>query len=126
MDSYAHEVKELGIYDTGSFRIGNETADLSNMTYGVSHKGMEAYRQRISSELYSEIWKKLDSVAEIQRAIDSGWQGLSRDKFYNDFIETVVKIRNDIDKEFQDLNARLVELEMNYFKQDEELTRSDY
>lgn len=103
----------MGLFSTGSTNVG-----IDGLTIGVSKEGMEEYRESLRISLLEDTKTKLQDVAAIQAAIDSGWQGYARDHFFEDFDQQIEKIIEDLQKEYEDLDNRLTELEENYFGQD--------
>ena len=102
----------------GLFTTKGENLGIDSLTIGVSRAGMEEYRESLKMHLLEETKTKLEDVAEIQTAIDNGWQGQARDQFLVDFDQQIGKIIEDLQKEYDDLDHRLIELSENYLNQD--------
>ena len=103
----------MGLFSTGAQNVG-----IDSLTIGVSQQGMEEYREALRMSLLEDTKTKLQDVGAIQTAIDAGWQGVARDRFFQDFDQQIEKIIQDLQKEYEDLDHRLEELEENYFAQD--------
>lgn len=103
------------------FTKDSRNVDIETMTQGVSKVGMTSYIDALKISLLDEVKSKLEDVNAIQVAVDAGWQGKSRDKFFELFEESINKIEEDLKNEFNDLNGRLNELANNYYKQDSDL-----
>ena len=78
-------------------------------------------REALRMSLLEDTKTKLQDVGAIQTAIDAGWQGVARDRFFQDFDQQIEKIIQDLQKEYEDLDHRLEELEENYFAQDNDM-----
>ncbi len=98
-------------------KYGDDMA-LSDMTVGISEKGMEKYREDLKHDLLNTVIKEINDTKALESAINKNWQGVARDRFIDDFNDAREKIGKDLNKEYKDLSARLVELETNYFAQD--------
>ena len=104
---------------TGSKELGIE-----GLNIGYSEQGLKDYRRILEDNLIRETGKVLMNVNEIESAINAGWQGKSRDVFMEQLGRTIKNIINDLNDEYDDLNARFKEIENNYITQDEELMNS--
>lgn len=91
---------------------------IDSLTIGVSHAGMEAYRDALRVELLQTTRDLINDFSEVESSINSCWQGQARDKFLDIFRQTREQIANDLEAEYNDLNSRIQELEYAYFKQD--------
>ena len=100
------------------FTQGNQKVDIGNLSYGVSKKGMETYLTNLKAELLTDSKKKLEDVKAIQAAVDAGWQGIARDKFFVDFEQAINNIIKHLESEYGDLQSRLVEMANSYYSQD--------
>lgn len=103
------------------FKQNNTGVDIADMTQGVSKAGMQTYIDSLKISLLDEVKSKLEDVGAIQTAVDAGWQGKSRDKFFEMFEKSINEIEDDLEAEFKDLNGRLNELANNYYSQDNDL-----
>lgn len=89
---------------------------------GVSKQGMEQYMEALKIELLDSVKEKLNTEFDaIMIEINKGWQGSSRDRFEEKFRKQIGHIKNDLEDEYKDLSARLVELANFYYKQDESM-----
>lgn len=95
-----------------------ENLGIDSLTIGVSHAGMDAYRDALRMEILQTTRDLIDDVADVETSINNCWQGVSRDRFLEAFQQTREQIKNDLDAEYNDLDARLSELEYAYYQQD--------
>lgn len=103
------------------FKQNNTGVDIADLTQGVSRKGMDMYSNNMYKELVEQVRYKLEDVSAIQTAVDAGWQGESRDKFLADFEANIRIVENQIKDEYYALDARIIELTGNYYRQDRDL-----
>ena len=103
--------------------MGHGSSDLSieDLTTGISKSGMEQFQEDIKINILVNISEKIEDVAELEAAINAGWQGASRDRFLKDFKEVRKAIIADLKEEYKDVEARLEEVKNNYFRQDNNL-----
>lgn len=100
------------------------TTDLGidSLSIGVSTSGMESYQADLRAELLTDTVNKLqEEYQNIMNVINTGWQGVARDRFDTQFQNTCEKIGEDLTAEYNDLEARLAELQAFYFDQDQNL-----
>lgn len=100
---------------------GATNATIGDLSIAVDKNGMEAYRGNLRVKLIVECETKLDDTEALVTAINAGWQGISRDKFLKALNKEIEDVKNDLEREYQDLNNRLIELESYYYKQDQEM-----
>lgn len=98
--------------------MATENLGIDSLTIGVSRSGMDAYREELKMEVIQTTKELIDDYADVETAINNCWQGVSRDRFLDKFKNTREQIKNDLDAEYNDLNARLEELEYMYYQQD--------
>jgi uncharacterized protein YukE len=91
---------------------------IDNLDIGVSAAGTEAYLENLKASLLTEVSTKIDDVEAITSALNSAWQGESRDKFDARFEKMREDIKSDLEAEYNDLAARLSELTNSYLHQD--------
>lgn len=101
---------------TGSTDVG-----ISDLTMGVSKSGMAKYKEDLKTNVLVKVSDKINDVTTVITAIEAGWQGISRDNFLTDFAAARGSICADLKEEYNDLQARLEELEDSYFRQDASL-----
>lgn len=97
---------------------GFDGLGIDSLSTGISAKGMEGYKESLRADLLITSKEKINNFSELQLALEKGWQGASLDKFKTQFTETAQKICDDLDKEYQDLENRLSDLETAYFNVD--------
>lgn len=98
--------------------MATENLGIDSLTIGVSHAGMDAYRDALKLEILQTTKELIDDFSDVETSINNCWQGVSRDRFLNVFQQTREQIKNDLDAEYNDLDARLSELEYAYYQQD--------
>ena len=91
---------------------------IQDLTTGISTSGMQAYREELKSSLLLSSQEKLRSLQEVETALNEGWQGTAADRFKTQMNATVEKICEDLQKEYADLENRLIDLESAYFNAD--------
>lgn len=106
------------------FKTDANKVNITDLTYGISYKGMESYIENLKLELLENVKKKLKDVKGIQNAVDAGWQGEARDQFYKDFGDTIEHVIESLEKEYKALNYRLNELASSYYAQDYDMYRN--
>ena len=100
------------------FKTGRTDMDaMKDVSYGLSKKGMDKYIDDLKLDI-DAVKKAVKDVDGIQKAVDKGWQGYSRDVFYQDFDESIENLLDSVEKEYKDLKNRLEELEDNLINQD--------
>ena len=99
-----------------------ENLDLSALDIGISSSGMDEYKQNLKATLLTETTTKLmEEYENVMAVINTGWQGVSRDRFDTQFKTMCETIGADLDAEYADLEARFAELQAFYFEQDRAL-----
>ncbi len=101
----------------------NNNIGISDMTTGIDSTGMQNYVESLKLHLLQEVKDDIDDVQSIVDTINSGWQGVSRDRFLASFEKARESIKADLDQEFNNVVGRLSELQTNYFKQDENMVQ---
>ena len=101
-------------YDSHDLGIGD-------LSIGVDSKGMAQYISDLKAEILKTVGTAIDDVNDVTTAINSCWQGKSKETFLKDFAKTRELIKDDLEKEYKDLKARLQELESFYFEQDQKM-----
>ena len=101
--------------------LGNESRDLTfeaGITEGVSKQGMEDYLEKLKAELLVGVANVMDETEDMVNVINQGWQGVSRDKFFEQFDKAISATKADLYYEYCDLVNKLSELAQNYYSQD--------
>lgn len=101
--------------------MATENLGIDSLTIGVSHAGMDAYRDELKMAVIQETKELIDDYANVESAINNCWQGIARDRFLDAFEEIREKIKEDLDAEYNDLDNRLDELEYMYYQQDKNM-----
>lgn len=101
--------------------MGATNMTIDTMTQGVDHAGMETYREALKAEVLENTRTLINDVDEVESSINSAWQGVSRDRFLNDFSKSRESISTDLEAEYRNLEARLNELEYMYYQQDQNM-----
>lgn len=98
--------------------MNSNNLGIGDLDIGVSQQGMEQYISELRFELLQTSKEKINSVDTIVNAINNGWQGRSRDIFLEKFSTAREEICADLDKEYQDLENRLTDLQSAYYAAD--------
>lgn len=104
---------------------GSKNLGIDDLTIGVSRKGMEQYKHELKISVLNETKDKIDDVDNVVKAINNCWQGQARDKFLSQFAATREKIKEDLKREYNDLEQRLIELEHQYYDQDKSMMEGE-
>lgn len=95
---------------------------MDSLSIGVSTSGMDTYREQLKADLLDKTVEKLNAELDaILQVINTGWQGVARDRFEKQLRDMCDKIGADLSAEYADLSARLDELQAFYFEQDQKL-----
>ncbi len=92
---------------------------IGNLDVGLSIAGIDEYLNSMKVNLLASTEELLDNVASVEQAINAGWQGMSKDKFLEDFMVARSTIKNDLALEYEDVVARFQELKNNFMYQDQ-------
>ena len=99
----------------------NEQLDMSSLDLGFSREGMKQYIENLRLNMLEEAKKAIDDFGDVEININRAWQGQARDKFLREFEDARTKVKEDLDLEFNDLEARLSEIGSFYLKQDQNM-----
>ena len=113
--------KQANFNDVVDMAPGANNVGIDDLTIGISAAGMEEYKKNLKAYLLTQSVDKINDTSTLEAAINNGWQGASRDVFMEKFNQMRESIVNDLSKEFDDLSARLEELEEDYFAQDNKM-----
>lgn len=95
---------------------------IDSLSIGVSATGMSEYKEALKADLLVATKTKLEEERNnIMNVINTGWQGVARNRFENQLKKMCDDIGTDLEAEYKDLEARLDELETFYFNQDQSL-----
>ncbi len=95
---------------------------IDSLSIGISASGMSEYKEALKAELLVATKTKLEEERNnIMNIINTGWQGVARNRFDDQLKKMCDEIGNDLEAEYKDLEARLDELEAFYFNQDKSL-----
>lgn len=101
-----------------AFTVGGNDLGFEGISEGISKQGMEAYLEQLKLDLLNSVSEKLDDTQDMQNAINAGWQGASRDKFYRKFDTAIEATKEDLAAEYADLVNKLSELAQDFYAQD--------
>ena len=94
----------------------------SSLDYGFSSAGMQSLDTSLNELLYEDIKKKLDDLeSSVEDQLNNCWQGLSHDRFVGDLKLYILKVENEIQKEYNNLRENMNDLSAYYLKQDDEM-----
>ena len=95
---------------------------IDEMTIGVDKGGIESYKEQLKADLLTSVSDQLDSSQEaIVTAIKAGWRGASEEKFERDLDEAIKAIKRDLKEEYDDVSARIDDLQSYYYAEDSKL-----
>lgn len=97
---------------------GTENLVIADLSIGISASGMDSYKESLKADLLITSKEKINNFAEVEAALNKGWQGAALDKFKTQLQTTATKICEDLDKEYQDLENRLTDIQSAYFSAD--------
>ena len=95
--------------------------DISQFNIGVSHDGTVRYRLLLHTIVFVETVELINQYEPIVTAVEAGWQGASARAFLTEFEERREEIKGFLQRESDDIENRLLELETSYFRQDMEM-----
>ena len=115
----------MGIYGGKDLFVDNDKkGELDSLDIGFSISGLLKYRMLLKENLILETRNKLENVSAIESALNTAWQGNSREKFKKQFEYTIGTVIQDIEDEYYDLDIRFDEIQSNYIQQDQDLMNS--
>ena len=98
---------------------GSEIMTFDGVTEGIDKDGIKTYMEELKLELLDSVKEKIDAKDAVEDKINAGWQGVARDNFLRQFATQRNRIKDDLEKEYLDLIARIHEIQNFYFKQDQ-------
>lgn len=105
----------------GIFGGNSNSLGIENLDIGFSESGFNEYKKTLEADLIAKTEEILKNQTAVIEAINAGWQGKSRDIFVEQFQNTVNRIIDDLNYEYQDLEERFKEIQNNYYEQDNNL-----
>lgn len=106
--------------------MNSENLGMSDLSIGVNKNGMENYIHMLLDSLFVQTKKNIQDVSDVITAINSGWQGVSRDNFINDLNGTISEMVSNLDLQKNNLETQLTTLMYNYLNLDADLYGNDY
>lgn len=105
------------------FTTGAEIANTDEFDVGVSKDGAEKFLEAVKANILTDMESVLggEAAEAVQKALDDGWTGDSKNKFITDLNAAVKAIKEDLEKEYTDLETRVNELANTFYKQDQEM-----
>ncbi len=94
---------------------------IGDMSHGFSQEGAEAYLAELNAKAITETKNILGDTAEIQKALEAGWQGQAQINFMQNFNESVVKIQEALDNCSQALNSEFSQITNAWIEQDSKM-----
>lgn len=98
--------------------IKSKELGIQNLDIGFSEEGLKDYIKKLELEIIEELDNVFNDTGDVVSAINSGWQGRSRDLFLGHLTASLHQISGDIRLEFDDLSRRFTEVETSYYQQD--------
>ncbi len=76
---------------------------IDSLSIGISSSGMTEYKEALKADLLLSTKAKLEEErTNIINSINTGWQGVARDRFEKQLTDECNKISEDLEKEYQD------------------------
>lgn len=100
---YDERGNALGIGSGGN--SGNLGID--NLTVGASLQGTVKYIEELKTGMINDVFKAIDNTDEVITAINNCWQGESKDRFLSDFALVRETIKADLQKEYENVEAKI-------------------
>lgn len=98
-------------------KIGIEDLDIA-----ISETGIEDYMDQLKIDILTNMKKSLKTERDnIISKVSAGWVGKSEEKFEKQLKSTVETIIDDLEDEYKDLKARLIDLANFYYDQDKNM-----
>ena len=107
------------------FQGGATETDLSDLTIGVDNGGFFNFITNVVNDTTNNLHKELEKTEGIIEAVNKGWQGVSRDIFLEQLDSSIEKIKNDISREHDQLQAILLEVMDSYYSIDSNLLSNE-
>ena len=99
----------------------DSSLDIASLSTGISQGGMETLKNTINVDVLNEVYKVIDDVSTIESALNMAWNGESKNRFWEMFIERSNDVKDHLQNEYYDLCDRLTEIEQHYVRQDDAL-----
>ncbi|MFI3260579.1 MAG: hypothetical protein R3Y13_02580 [bacterium] len=93
--------------------------------YGYSADGVAALKKSIEMGLLTDVSESMKDISKIVTSVQENWSGTSANNFCDILNDKVVKISEDIQEEYDDLESRINELQSMYQQQDEKVLSAD-
>ena len=97
---------------------GGRDMAFTQVTHGISKQGIEGYLEYLKLSIITQIEQKLDDTSGFETAINKGWQGASRDVFFEKVGKAIKSTKDEINAEFNNLRLKLSQLTNDYYGQD--------
>ena len=94
---------------------------IDNLDIGVSTRGASEYFQSLQAQLLTGVETIVNDTEAVIAALDKGWQGVSRDKFDQQFQAAREQLLMDLRKEYTDLVTKIGEVVESYINQDKNM-----
>lgn len=98
--------------------------DIGALNIGFSEEGLAEYKTNLKTKVITDTEAIINDISEIENALNAGWQGVAKDKFVDEFAEARRQIVADLNREYEDLEARFAQLQNTYFEQDNTMMNS--
>jgi len=94
---------------------------IQEVSYGISKAGMDAYIDALQLDVEQPIRDVLNDTTSLKKAVESGWQGKSKDAFLKLLDNSVKELDKEIEAEFDNLASKLTELKKQYYDIDKDI-----
>ena len=99
---------------------GRKVTSLNDFAVGMNLKKLDTFAKDIGFNVKGII-SKIKDTSDLQKKIDSNWQGVSRDAFVKDLNGSIGKVQDAVVREYYDFMSRLQDLANNMYKEDKNL-----
>jgi len=96
--------------------------DYESMTIGASAAGLTTFLEELKVDYIDKARDELESgLTGVKEALDAGWQGESKDKFFQDLTDNANVVRETLEAEYTKLNVAITSTAQSFFTQDAQL-----
>ena len=98
--------------------MGSEQLGMDSLTIGFSTSGMKNYIDELRLNMLEATKAEIVDFDYVRICIEKAWQGQARDTFLREFEDARQKVKDELDKEFANLETRLNEIQTFYLNAD--------
>lgn len=98
---------------------------IGDMSHGFSQDGAETYLAELNAKAITETKNILGDTAEIQKALEAGWQGQAQINFMQNFNTAVIRIQAALDNCSNALHSEFSQITNAWIEQDSKMIDLD-